>query len=177
LLAVLSIVTTVCAQPAPEADGPPVDVSSEAPEHKPSEVLAARRLAQGDVEWIAGKTGWRTVSVPALETRTARELAIMFFGAAEGFEGMTPLALYGREVRILYLSNRLTFDNLIDQSILLHELVHHMQVINAAPIECREAQEALAYRLQVVWLREHGVADPYALLGIAQSDIDGLTCP
>jgi hypothetical protein len=175
LLGALSIVTSVCAQPAP--DDVQLDLPIEAPEHNPSEVLAARRLAAGDVAWIAGKTGWRVVSVPALETRNARDLAIMFFGAAEGFETMAPLALYGREVHILYLSNRLTFDNLIDRSILLHELVHHMQVVNAAPLECREAQEAQAYKLQVAWLREQGVVDPYGLLGIAQSDIDGLVCP
>ena len=52
-----------------------------------------------------------------------------------------------------------------------------MQVVNDVRTGCREAEEAQAYKLQVDWLVEHGVADPYALLGIAKSDIDGLACP
>jgi hypothetical protein len=160
------------------AQHPPEDVEApgEASEHAHA-VAAARAMLQDDVSWIAARTGWRIVSVPAIETRTDRELSMMFFGIAEQPDGMTPLALYGREVHILYISDRLTFDNLIDRSILLHELVHHMQVLDNVRSGCREAEEAQAYKLQVDWLVEHGVADPYALLGIAKSDIDGLVCP
>lgn len=159
-------------------DAQPMPPDVEVPEHvdRAGTLAKARRMAQGDVAWIAAKTGWRTVSVPEIKTRTDRELSVMFFGVAEGFDGVTPLALYGREVHVLYVSDRLTFDNLIDQSILMHELVHHMQIVNAVQAGCREAEEAQAYRLQVLWLTDHGVKAPYTLLGIAPSEIESLVC-
>lgn len=134
-------------------------------------------MAEAEVRWIAGKTGWKTASVPRIEVRTTRDLAIMFFGNAEGYEGVRPLALYARDQHILFLADALALDNLLDQSILLHELVHHMQVGNNVEFDCREETERQAYRLQVEWLREHGVAQPYAFVGVSQSQIDGLTCP
>ena len=173
-LAVLVIVSAA----AMAVDAQPLPPDIEAPEHvdRSGALATARRMAEGDVAWIAAKTGWRIVSVPEIKTRTDRELSVMFFGVAEGFDGVTPLALYGREVHVLYVSDRLTFDNLIDQSILMHELVHHMQVVNAVQAGCREAEEAQAYRLQVLWLTDHGVKSPYTLLGIAPSEIESLVC-
>ncbi len=118
-----------------------------------SAAAARRNMAAADVRWIASKTGWKAASVPRIEVRTSRDLAIMFFGNAEGYEGVRPLAL----------------DNLLDQGILLHELVHHMQVSNSIEFDCREETERQAYRLQVAWLREHGGAQPYAFPGIPGS--------
>lgn len=138
---------------------------------------ARQKMAEADVRWIAGKTGMKTASVPRIELRTTRDLAIMFFGNAEGYEGVRPLALYARDQHILFLAEELALDNLLDQSILLHELVHHMQIANTVEFVCREEAERQAYRLQIDWLREHGVMQPYAFLGIAQSQIDGLVCP
>jgi len=144
----------------------------------PETALDARQaMADADVHWIAGKTGWTTISVPRIETRSTRDLALMFFGSAEGYEGVRPLALYARDQHILFLADELSLENLLDQSILLHELVHHMQVGNNAEFDCREETERQAYRLQVEWLREHMVAQPYAFLGIPEAQIEGLTCP
>ena len=134
-------------------------------------------MAEADVRWIAGKTGWKTASAPRIELRTTRDLAIMFFGNADGFEGVRPLALYARDQHILFLADELALDNLLDQSILLHELVHHMQISNNVEFHCREETERQAYRLQIDWLREHGIAQPYAFVGITQSQIDSLVCP
>lgn len=140
-------------------------------------VDARQNMAEADVRWIVSKTGWKTASVPRIEVRTSRDLAAMFFGNAEGYEGVRPLALYARDQHILFLSDQLALDNLLDQSILLHELVHHLQVSNTVEFDCREETEQQAYRLQVEWLREHGVAQPYAFIGIPEAQIDGLTCP
>lgn len=138
---------------------------------------ARQTLAQAGVGWIASKTGWKTASVPRIEIRSSADLSTMFFGNAEGFEGVRPLALYSRDQHILFLSAQLALGNLLDQSILLHELVHHMQVINDAAFDCREETERQAYRLQAQWLSEHGIVHPYAFLGIPESQIEGLICP
>ena len=45
-------------------------------------------------------------------------------------------------------------------SILLREMVHHMQAINNVEFGCREGAEARGYELQAQWLRENGMADP-----------------
>ena len=134
-------------------------------------------LAAAELHWIAGKTGWKSVSVPRIEVRSSRDLATLFFGNPEGYEGVRPLALYARDQHILFLADELALDNLLDQSILLHELVHHMQVSNDIDFDCREVTERQAYRLQADWLREHGVVQPYAFMGILQAQIDGLACP
>lgn len=153
------------------------DRSTTAPVLPQSTSDARQALAEADVRWIAGKTGWKAASVPRIEVRTTRDLAIMFFGNAEGYEGVRPLALYARDQHILFLADELALDNLLDRSILLHELVHHMQVANNVEFDCREETERQAYRLQAEWLREHGVTQPYAFIGIPEARIDGLFCP
>jgi hypothetical protein len=51
----------------------------------------------------------------------------------------------------------------------LHVLVHRMQVGNNSAFDCREETERQPDRRQVVWPREHGIAQPYAFVGISQS--------
>ena len=51
-----------------------------------------------------------------------------------------------------------------DQSELLHELVHHFQNLHKLKYGCGAEREKLAYELQIAWLREKGVRDPYEFL-------------
>ena len=51
-------------------------------------------------------------------------------------------------------------DGLIDRSILLHELIHDVQLHNR-DWDCLGAPEWEAYRLQDLWLQEHGVILPF----------------
>jgi len=134
-------------------------------------------LAEAELKWIAAKTGWRQISVPEIRIKSSAELSTMFFGYPEGIDGIRPLALYSRDEHILYISDGLKFDNLADRSILLHELVHHLQVANAAQSTCREASEAQAYGLQIQWLREQGIENPIKLLGLSEMDLMSLGCP
>ena len=75
-------------------------------------------------------------------------------------------ALYDRRVGKVYLRTGWNAVSLTDQSELVHELVHHVQTIQNIPYQCAAAREELAYKLQVAWLREQGVTDPYDLLQI-----------
>jgi hypothetical protein len=143
----------------------------------PKSAAERDRLADEHIRWIAGKTGWKTVARPQIETRSESELATMFFGGTTGSDSAGPLALYAREQHVVFLSDRLVFNALSDESILLHELVHHLQVANGIHFECREAEEGQAYRLQIDWLKEHGIQDPYRMLGLSESEISALACP
>lgn len=75
-------------------------------------------------------------------------------------------ALYGRDGRLVYLRKNWDADQLGDRSELVHELVHHFQTAHALPYGCNAEREKLAYELQIKWLREQGVEDPYGLLQI-----------
>lgn len=67
-------------------------------------------------------------------------------------EGHPVHALYDDLGRTIYLSQDWTPTAAADVSILVHELVHHLQ--NAAGLEydCPEAREKLAYQAQARWL-------------------------
>jgi hypothetical protein len=43
--------------------------------------------------------------------------------------------------------------------------VHHVQNVNNMMLPCIAAYERQAFELQISWLREQGVADPYGLIG------------
>jgi hypothetical protein len=75
------------------------------------------------------------------------------------------LALYGSGV--IWMNNDWSADSLKDVSILLHELVHHMQHHAEVPkTPCaQEAWEKPAYDAQFAFLEAAGV-DPYEIIGI-----------
>jgi len=73
-------------------------------------------------------------------------------------------AFYLHAAATIHLPGTWRPDQLRDQSILLHELVHHVQWFNRISAACVSAYERQAYDLQIRWLREHGVADPYKLI-------------
>jgi len=75
-------------------------------------------------------------------------------------------ALYSDRDDIVYLPVGWNPDNLRDRSALLHELVHHLQMVNKVKATCPAEFEWDAYRLQVAWQREKGIEDPLKFLGI-----------
>ena len=114
--------------------------------------------------WIATQTGLSAPPPPLivqLDPAALQELA-----TAPAAQMYRVRALYGRAERVVYLRTNWHAGNLNDRSELVHELVHHFQTAHALPYECSAAREALAYELQIKWLREQGVADPYDLLQI-----------
>ena len=84
-------------------------------------------------------------------------------GADRASKSFTLHALY--ENSVIYLPTGWKPAGNREKSILLHELVHHVQRTNNVTVPCRGALEQEAYELQVRWLEEHGEADPYKLIG------------
>jgi hypothetical protein len=70
--------------------------------------------------------------------------------------------LYDDQTQAIWLPHDCRADDLLDQSTLLHELVHHVQTATAMVYPCPPARERLAYGLQAQWLTEKGIEDPYA---------------
>lgn len=73
-------------------------------------------------------------------------------------------ALYSLSERSIYLPRGWRPNDLRQKSALLHELVHHAQRSNNIDLPCVAAYERQAYDLQIKWLREQGVDDPYDLI-------------
>ena len=63
------------------------------------------------------------------------------------------VALYDDTTRTIFLSNRWTGTTPVDQSVLVHEMVHHLQNLGKLKFECPMAREKLAYMAQDRWLK------------------------
>jgi len=104
--------------------------------------------------------------IPVIKYATGRELARMHYG--KGFDAFsddtkTTLstnigAVYNSSNNTIYLSDTTQIDTIGGQSVLVHEMVHHMQLLNGkyqlAP--CINALEAEAYTIQNEFLVQHG---------------------
>ena len=66
------------------------------------------------------------------------------------------VALYDDRTKTILLSERWKGDAPADLSVLVHELVHHMQNLAQLRYPCPEAREAMAYAAQEKWLSLFG---------------------
>ena len=78
------------------------------------------------------------------------------------------LGIYDQNTNNIYLNSIIrTWDKDIQNSILIHELVHYMQFQNNTPYTCLGELEKDAYRVQSEWLIKHGRKDVYEELEIS----------
>ena len=75
-------------------------------------------------------------------------------------------ALYSSKNHTVYLPDSWHSNDLRDRSILLHELVHHLQYLNHVKVTCKSEYEFQAFKLQAAWLSEQGVEYPLDLMGV-----------
>jgi len=114
--------------------------------------------------WIVRQTGWTVCDAPPVHFIPYAELVRNFTGGKPTASRIE--ALYSDRDHSIYLPDSWRADALRDRSILLHELVHHLQYLNKVKATCSSEYELQAVKLQVTWLREQGVEDPLNLLGI-----------
>ena len=81
------------------------------------------------------------------------------------------IALYDFSRRTIFLSENWTGTSPADQSVLVHEMVHHVQNMAKMKFECPMAREKLAYTAQNRWLARFGMdlesafqIDPFTVL-------------
>lgn len=119
------------------------------------------------LDWIGAATGYDT-------SATRSDLPLIRFcqrGDTIPYGDETMLVdpplqgAYDPTFRVIYLVRPWDAANLWDRSVLLHELLHAVQ-IDARPWPCINATETEAYETQRRWLAEHGVTwefDPLAV--------------
>lgn len=66
------------------------------------------------------------------------------------------LAVYDNDTKTIYISKDIDRNSIVYQSVILHELVHHLQFENKMEdkVLCRNKLEEQAYRLQNKWLQD-----------------------
>jgi hypothetical protein len=135
-------------------------------------------IVRGYIKWIADQTGWSVADVPPIKTVSSSELNKMLFGSSNEVAPVQPGALYSKNEHLIFLASTWRKDDVLDQSILLHELVHHLQMENHVQFECWGRYEAQAYELQIRWLSTQGIEDPYKFLHASKASIETLSeCP
>jgi hypothetical protein len=107
------------------------------------------------------------------------ELRYQEFGGAPGQLGSDPnlqggsgvVSVYDNATKTIYLPQDWRGNTPAELSILVHEMVHHLQNAGNLKFECPQEREQLAYRAQEQWLRLFGrdllqdfELDPFTLL-------------
>ncbi|SDF32046.1 DUF6647 family protein [Limimaricola pyoseonensis] len=98
----------------------------------------------------------RAARDPRLVTLPSSELVAMRYGVGASVAPDRVVALYEETTGTIYLSDGWTGHSPAELSILVHELVHHMQAMAGHRFACPAARERLAYRAQDAWLALFG---------------------
>jgi hypothetical protein len=166
--------------PLPEASGAPAPMlpdglftlAESQRQSKPPTPATLAALAQ----WIAAAVGLPTPAVmPTVEIVAPARIGAL---RHHGFDPQTSapadddtVAIYVHTSRTIYLPEGWHAASPADLSVLVHELVHHMQSEARLPFACAEEREKLAYAAQARWLEGFGRTlegefriDPFTLL-------------
>jgi len=131
-----------------------------------------RALLTDIVTWLSSK-----FDLPAIHDHPRVEFAPPLKIAAMRYKGMLPLAwredsirdpaaqtaglrevvaIYRDDTKTIYLNESWTGTSPAEMSILVHEMVHHLQNRAGMKFECPAAREKLAYQAQNEWLKRFG---------------------
>lgn len=91
-------------------------------------------------------------NAPALVSVADTELVAMRYGPDATVVPGLVVAVYDESAQTIYLSDGWTGRTPADLSILVHEMVHHLQSAANMPFACPGEREALAYHAQNAWL-------------------------
>jgi hypothetical protein len=97
-------------------------------------------------------------ALPRVELVAAPALSRKRYGAAatEGTTTLDLVALYDDDPRTIYRTEGWTGATPRESSVLVHEMVHHVQALSGRRYGCGAEREAEAYALQDRWLAQHG---------------------
>lgn len=106
------------------------------------------------IAWVASASGLPpTPSLPSISYASPARLAALSVGK-NGIPIGEVAAVYDSTTSTIILRPDWRLDRPADVSVLVHELVHHLQFEAGLSYECPEAREAEAYAVQARWLEE-----------------------
>ena len=138
--------------------------------------MAMKELVVGLMLWISTMTGWAVPPAPEVQYADGFKLKYMLYGCDNprteeskdvcsrlgenpitGTPKDTTMGLYDHVKKIVYLNHTLKKQNkIVHDSVILHELIHHMQFHNKIKFRCLGELEEAAYTLQDKWLQKRG---------------------
>ena len=111
--------------------------------------------------WISAVTGLPPATdTPDVQFNTVAELQVLHSpDASYQAESSAPqaIALYNLHEAVIHLPDDWQPTDPLDVSVLVHELVHHMQVSAGEEYRCRAAMEKVAYDTQIAFLASMGI--------------------
>jgi antirestriction protein ArdC len=118
------------------------------------------------IAWIVAHSSFGVAQAPHIQFVPKQEMSGAYARAVNDVNRFQVQAFYLPATGTVYLPRSWQATDLRDESMLVHELVHHLQKTNNVEVSCPAALERQAYALQLAWLREQGVADPYEFTGL-----------
>jgi hypothetical protein len=108
-----------------------------------------------------GDTFPTVIRVPRSTITALRYRGLLGAGAGSGTPETTLVsqdivAVYDDKRRTIYLPEEWTGETPAEMSVLVHEMVHHLQNEAYTKFPCPQAREQLAYAAQQRWLEAHG---------------------
>jgi hypothetical protein len=160
----------------------PVQRNDDAPQNVESSVdFEQAQIASADPEFLRTVISWLSKNY---DLPTAVELPLVEFASplklvSMRYKGLMPyawredsilnpstpaahqrevVAIYSDRTKTIYLPEGWTGEATAERSVLVHEMVHHLQNIGQLRYECPAAREKLAYEAQGDWLELHGLS-------------------
>jgi hypothetical protein len=121
------------------------------PTHSSLIAIAKWVSANADLPMMTNLPGVELVPLAELTRRREKGLASFYTGAAFVAAG------YDDATRTIYLPENWSNKSPTDESVLVHEMVHHMQNEAGIKYACGDARAEPAYVAQDKWLRTHGL--------------------
>ena len=149
------------------ADAAPVPLCRDAPGEAAAPASPSPELVEELIRWIGAESGYDT----ALALRERPEIAFCLTGEAVDYDNEdmlveeNMLGAYDLANTRVFLVRPWSAEDKRQVSVLLHELVHHVQFLNR-DFECLQAAEWEAYQLQAKWLAGRGVEPGFDWLHI-----------
>jgi hypothetical protein len=135
-------------------------------------VLPSDSLVREILTWLSANFDLpKTSTVPSIKFLSKEQLAKMRYGNEGDTAGSVSdhsfaaagttrdvVSLYDTTNETIYLRMGWTGANPAEQSVLVHELVHHLQKTGGLTFECPMAREKTAYIAQDRWLERFGTS-------------------
>lgn len=93
-----------------------------------------------------------TDKLPVLSTLPAAELVEIRYGPGSSVAPGEVMAAYDEDTQTIYLAEGWTGRSPAQLSVLVHEMVHHLQASADMRFACPSEREVVAYRAQAAWL-------------------------
>nr|WP_265517278.1 DUF6647 family protein [Nitratireductor luteus] len=124
--------------------------------------------------WLSVTLGLpEAAELPEVRYAAPRQMAAIRYG--QPGVGMDDIvAIYSEPTQTIYLRHDWNSRNIADISVLVHELVHHLQNKPGTVYSCPQEREALAYEAQERWLQLFG-SDLESSFGIDAFSLKVLT--